>query len=141
MKRLLNIFCTGLVAVTLGFALAAGNVYAQDSTVMEVVDSNEELGTFADLLAETQLPDLLNQEGPFTVIAPTDEAFEKSGIDPEQLKEDTDKLQNVVVTHLFRGTLSSDEVEPNTGAPVKEGDVEASNGVVHVVEDVVQPRE
>ncbi|MFH5834081.1 fasciclin domain-containing protein [Halalkalibaculum sp. DA3122] len=140
MKKVFNILSTGLLVFTLAIGIGINNVQAQDDTVMEVVNSNNELSTFSELLAETQLPELLTQEGPFTVIAPTDEAFEKSGIDTDQLKENPDQLQNVVITHLFRGTLGSDEVEPNTGAPVKEGDVEASNGVVHVVENVVQPK-
>lgn len=138
MKLSLKRLTTGFLVLTLALVFGLNNAHAQDGTVVDVVKSNEEVSTFAELLEETQLPELLNQEGPFTVVAPTDEAFQKMEVDTDQLKEDPEQLQNLVVSHLFRGEVASDEVEPNMGVKVKEGDVKADNGVVHVVEDVVQ---
>lgn len=141
MKLSLKRLTTGFLVLTLALVFGLNNAHAQDGTVVDVVKSNEEVSTFAELLEETQLPELLNQEGPFTVVAPTDEAFQKMEVDTDQLKEDPEQLQNLVVSHLFRGEVASDEVEPNMGVKVKEGDVKADNGVVHVVEDVVQVQE
>lgn len=138
MKLSLKRLTTGFLVLTLALVFGLNSAHAQDGTVVDVVKSNEEVSTFAELLEETQLPELLNQEGPFTVVAPTDEAFQKMEVDTDQLKEDPEQLQNLVVSHLFRGEVASDEVEPNMGVKVKEGDVKADNGVVHVVEDVVQ---
>lgn len=141
MKSLKRI-TTGFLALTLALIFGVNNAYAQEGTVVDVVKSNEEVSTFAELLEETDLPDVLNQEeGSFTVLAPTDEAFQKMGVDTEQLKEDPEQLQNLVVSHLFQGEVPSDQVEPNVGVTVKDGDVKADNGVIHIVEDVVQPRE
>lgn len=141
MKLSLKKLTTGFLVLTLALVFGLNSAHAQDGTVVDVLKSNEEVSTFAELLEETQLPELLNQEGPFTVVAPTDEAFQKMEVDTDQLKEDPEQLQNLVVSHLFRGEVASDEVEPNMGVKVKEGDVKADNGVVHVVEDVVQVQE
>jgi uncharacterized surface protein with fasciclin (FAS1) repeats len=81
---------------------------------------------------------VLQQPGPYTVLAPTNEAFEELGEDKiKTLKENPQELQNVLVGHLFQGNVSSSDVEEAREVNVTKGDIEASNGVVHVIDEVM----
>lgn len=128
----------GIATLILMLFAGAQLTYAQeDKTVIDVVNENEEASVFADLLSETQLPPLLSQTGPFTVLAPSNEALEEMGDKLEEIKENPDQLENLVINHLFQGEVPAEEVEPRIGVPVKDGDFNASNGVVHIVNEVI----
>ena len=112
------------------------------------------------------LVDTLKSEGPFTVFAPTDEAFAKlpEGTVESLLKpENQDQLKAILTYHVVPGkTMSSDlagkqvEVESVEGsaiaidatgdnvmvddATVIQADIEADNGVIHVIDKVIQPQ-
>lgn len=113
------------------------NLQAQDDTVVDVVNNSEDHTIFSELLAETGLEQVVSQPGPYTVIAPKDEAFEAMGSELDQLRANPEQLQNVVISHLFQGEVPSEDVEPNIGIEVEEGDISASNGLVHVTNEVV----
>jgi uncharacterized surface protein with fasciclin (FAS1) repeats len=126
-----------------------------------------EAGTFKTLLAAAQAADLvdaLKGEGPLTVFAPTDEAFAKlpEGTVETLLKpENKAKLQAVLLYHVVEGKVTSDEVVNLEYAKTLQGqkvkitvkmdkvyindaqviaaDVEASNGVIHVIDAVILP--
>ncbi len=129
-RKVFSVFTTILIAMLVGIS----SVSAQDD-VVEVIKNSDDHTVFAELLAETELEDVLKQEGPYTVMAPNDDAFGE--IDLETLKEDEQQLQNVVIGHLFQGEISAADAEKARPVNVVKGDLEASNGVVHVIDEVM----
>lgn len=136
----------------------------QEMPMNNIVETAQEAGSFKTLLTAVQaagLEDTLANGGPFTVFAPTDEAFEKLPEGTvESLLEDTDQLTQVLTYHVVEGkvmaedvaglesatTLQGGELEINTSngvmvnnANVVTTDVEASNGVIHVIDTVLLP--
>ena len=142
---------------------------AMESEAMEVgtiVDVAVEAGSFNTLVAAVTAADLaetLSGEGPFTVFAPTDEAFAAlpAGlVDALLLPENKDALVAVLTYHVLGAevpssdvatgsveTLQGEEIElvasddgvTVNGANVIAVDVEASNGVIHVIDAVLVP--
>jgi transforming growth factor-beta-induced protein len=134
----------------------------------DIVDTAVADGRFTTLVAAVQaagLVDTLKGEGPFTVFAPTDDAFAKlpAGTLDELLKpENKQKLTDILLYHVVSGKVMAADVVGLTSAPtvlgkdikvtVKDGkvylndtvqviitDVEASNGVIHVIDAVLLP--
>lgn len=133
----------------------------------DIVDTAVSAGSFNTLVAAVQaagLVDTLKGDGPFTVFAPTDEAFTKlpAGTVENLLKpENKDQLVAVLTYHVVPGkVLSSDiagkalevkTVQGTTadvdatngvkidGATVTAADIQASNGVIHVIDQVILP--
>jgi uncharacterized surface protein with fasciclin (FAS1) repeats len=147
-----------LIASLLAFgALAAA--HAKD-----IVDTAVAAGSFKTLVTAVQaagLVDTLKGPGPFTVFAPTDEAFAK--IPKEQLDallKDKAKLTAVLTYHVVPGkvmakdvkagkvkTVQGSEITVGTmggvtvdNAKVVATDVAASNGVIHVIDSVIMPK-
>jgi uncharacterized surface protein with fasciclin (FAS1) repeats len=108
------------------------------------------------------LTDTLTGKGPFTVFAPTDEAFKKLPVGAlDSLIRDSAKLKAVMSYHVIKGhvlakdvksgevmtlqgsplmaSVSSSGVEVN-GVPVKQADLTATNGVIHVIDAVIMPK-
>jgi uncharacterized surface protein with fasciclin (FAS1) repeats len=133
----------------------------------DIVDTAVAAGDFTTLataLEAAGLVDTLKGEGPFTVFAPTDAAFEK--LPPGTLDEllaNPDQLEQILLYHVVPDTaamaedvVTLDAVDTAAGAPVTidasgggvtlngtttvtQPDVEASNGVIHVVDTVLLP--
>jgi uncharacterized surface protein with fasciclin (FAS1) repeats len=130
-----------------------------------IVDTAIALGNFTTLVAGIKaagLADTLKGSGPFTIFAPTDEAFKKlpSGA-LDALLKDTAKLKAVLNYHVVTGhvlaqdlksgdvmtvqgspltaVVSGSDVQVN-GAHVRQRDITASNGVIHVIDAVIMPR-
>ncbi|TVR60281.1 MAG: fasciclin domain-containing protein [Gemmatimonadales bacterium] len=130
-----------------------------------IVDVAVEAGQFNTLLTAVEAAELtptLQHDGPFTVFAPTDEAFDQL---PDgavtDLLQDIEQLTAVLLYHVVPGTLSAEEVADRSeletaggemltvsvengtvfvnGAQVIATDVEADNGVIHVVDGVLMP--
>jgi transforming growth factor-beta-induced protein len=164
MKSFLNRSIVIAVVLTLGIVSAqAGKAPQKD-----IVDTAVAAGTFntlATALKAAGLVDTLKGKGPFTVFAPTDEAFVKlpAGTIEELLKpENKAKLVSILTYHVVPGAVSSSEVVKMTsaktvqgqsvkistkdggvmidGAKVVKADVEASNGVIHVIDSVILPQ-
>lgn len=150
-----------LAAVT----FISGSAFA-DGHSKDIVDTAVGAGSFKTLVAAVTaagLVDTLKGEGPFTVFAPTDTAFEAlpAGTVEDLLKpENKDKLTAVLTYHVVAGkVMSSDLSEGMTattvqgqdititleggpkvnGAMISGPDVNASNGVIHVVDAVLLP--
>jgi uncharacterized surface protein with fasciclin (FAS1) repeats len=130
-----------------------------------IVDTAIAAGNFTRLVAGIKaagLTDTLNGKGPFTVFAPTDEAVKKLPTGAwDALLKDTVKLKAVLSYHVITGHLlaqdmksgdvmtvqgtplaavvSSSEVRVN-GAHVRQRDIVASNGVIHVIDAVIMPK-
>jgi uncharacterized surface protein with fasciclin (FAS1) repeats len=162
MARFASKVRAGCIALPVVFA--SGVAAAAD-----IVETAQEAGSFQTLLTAAEaagLVDTLKSEGPFTVFAPTDEAFAKlpEGTVESLLKpENQDQLKAILTYHVVPGkTMSSDlagkqvEVKSVEGsaipidatgdnvmvgdATVTQADVEADNGVIHVIDEVIQPQ-
>ncbi|WP_439523257.1 fasciclin domain-containing protein [Marivita sp.] len=132
----------------------------------DIVDTAVEAGSFETLVAAVQAADLvetLKGEGPFTVFAPTDEAFAalpEGTVDSLLLPENRDQLVSILTYHVVPGKVMStdlmDDMEAETvqgasvtidlddgvmveNATVTTADIEASNGVIHVIDTVILP--
>jgi uncharacterized surface protein with fasciclin (FAS1) repeats len=167
MKRKLNIsIFTALAAalVLLVTDVYAGNYGKKQS---DIVDTAVAAGTFNTLAAALEAGDLvgtLKSDGPYTVFAPTDEAFAKlpdGTVEMLLLPENKDQLVAVLTYHVVRGKVTAAEVITMQSAPTVNGsdiairvvdetvfindsrvvaaDIEASNGVIHVVDTVILP--
>ena len=146
-----------------------GVIHVIDSVILppaDIVDVAAEAGSFNTLIAAVQaagLEETLRSKGPFTVFAPTDEAFAKLPEGTvEALLADPEALANILLYHVVPGKVMaadvSDGLEAETaqgssvrfaihsdGAPAIEGalitatDIEAFNGVIHVIDSVILP--
>ena len=134
----------------------------------DIVDTAVSAGQFNTLVAAVQaagLVDTLKSPGPFTVFAPTDDAFAKlpEGTVDNLLKpENKDQLVAVLTYHVISGEVFSKDLAGKTveaatvqgstvdidatgggvkvdGANVIAADVDASNGVIHVIDSVILP--
>ncbi len=160
-------FGAALALLVTASVAPAQMAYDRDAPSKNIVEVAAEAGTFNTLIAAakaTDLVDALTGEGPLTVFAPTDEAFAKlpEGTVETLLKpENKDKLQAVLLYHVVAGKVTSDEVVNLTSAETLEGDtidisvkmgkvyvddaqviaadIEASNGVIHVIDAVILP--
>ena len=116
-----------------------------------------------DLLVKADLVTTLQGAGPFTVFAPTDQAFTDAGIDPANFntQEEIDVLTDILLYHVVSGDVTSGDLSDGmsaaavnndpllfsvNGADVKvndasvtTADVTSSNGVIHVVDQVLLP--
>jgi uncharacterized surface protein with fasciclin (FAS1) repeats len=162
MARFSSIVRAGCVALPVVFASGA-------AAAADIVETAQEAGSFQTLLTAAEaagLVDTLKSEGPFTVFAPTDEAFAKlpEGTVDNLLKpENKDQLVALLTYHVVPGkTMSSDiagkelEVETVQGqmvaidasggsvkvdeATVVQADIETDNGVIHVIDTVIVPQ-
>ncbi|SMO55081.1 fasciclin domain-containing protein [Gracilimonas mengyeensis] len=125
----------GVTAVLSIIISASAAVQAQN--VIEVIRTSEQHTIFAELLAETQMDELLTKEGPFTVLAPTDAAFENMGAELAEIRKNKDQLQNLVIGHLFNDEIPPSEIEQAKNVNVTQGNLKASNGTVHVIDEVL----
>jgi uncharacterized surface protein with fasciclin (FAS1) repeats len=160
---MLNTVTLGIAVVTL--MLSAGTQAQQDNKdIVETAMAAGSFKTLAKALQAADLVDTLKGQGPFTVFAPTDEAFAKlpAGTLNDLLKaENKQKLQRILTYHVVPGRVSSADVvklrtakavsgdtidiNANGGsvmvdsARVVKADVQASNGVIHVIDSVILP--
>ena len=140
-----------------------------DTKQADIVDTAVGAGNFNTLVAAVKaagLVDTLKGEGPFTVFAPTDEAFAK--IPQETIAhlltpEGKDLLTKILTYHVVAGKVTSDKVVSLTSADTVQGqsvaikvvdgkvmindatvvaaDVMTSNGVIHVIDTVLMPQD
>lgn len=132
-----KIFTLAVSLFTLLFIAALQPANAQDGSVVDVVTSSDDHTILAEMLEETELTNVISQPGPYTVIAPTDEAFEELGSELDEIRSNPERMQNVVIGHLFQGEVAAEESEPALEVSIEEGDIPASNGLVHIVDEVM----
>lgn len=156
---------TTLLSAAGAAIIASGVAYAQANK--DIVDTAVEAGTFNTLVAAVQaagLVDVLKGEGPFTVFAPTDEAFAalpEGTVDTLLMPENIDTLVAVLTYHVVAGQVMSADIAGQmldvetlngatihvdasngvtiNGANVIAADVLATNGVIHVIDAVLLP--
>ncbi len=158
MKKQLSVIACTLMLAASGFAGSAA----------DIVDTAAGAGQFNTLVAAVKaagLVETLKGSGPFTVFAPTDEAFAKlpAGTVESLLQpENKDKLVAILTYHVVAGkVMAADVVKLSNaktvqgqnvkiranstgvmvdGAKVVKTDIETSNGVIHVIDSVIMPR-
>lgn len=139
---------------------------AKPANIVETAVAAGQFKTLAAALEAAGLIDTLTGEGPFTVFAPTDEAFAKlpAGTVESLLKpENKEKLKAILLYHVVPGNVTAKQVMKLNGRTVKtvEGgsvkvstthgvkvndanvtktDIHASNGVIHVIDTVLLPK-
>ena len=155
--------------MTLALTLAAANTTAIAAETKDIVDTAVSAGTFKTLAKALEAADLvttLKGAGPFTVFAPTDEAFAKlrSGTLDTLLKpENKAKLRRILTYHVVAGRVMASDVINMSSAKAVSGDtiaivartgsvtvenahvtttdIVASNGLIHVIDAVILPKE
>ena len=151
-------------AAAFGAVLSAGAAQAAESDIVDTAIAADGFDTLVAAVQAADLVDTLKGDGPFTVFAPTDEAFAAlpEGTVASLLEpENRDQLVAVLTYHVIPGkvmsadiageTLSPETVQGSTvdidatdgvtidGASVVQADIEASNGVIHVIDAVILP--
>ena len=161
--RIARLAVSAFAVVSLCFSASP----AQAQSDKDIVDTAVEAGTFNTLAAALTAADLievLKGEGPFTVFAPTDEAFAKlpeGTVESLLLPENKDQLVAILLYHVVAGSVTSDMVITLDSAATVNGasveittsdmgvmvdaanvtavDILASNGVIHVIDSVILP--
>ncbi len=136
---------------------------ADAKSIVELAQGTENLATLVKALQAAELVEALSGEGPFTVFAPTNEAFAALGTTLDDLlkPENKEKLAGILKYHVVSGKVMStdltdgqkaatlqgaevtisttDGVKLDGKASVTTADVAASNGVVHIIDAVILP--
>jgi len=145
-------------------AITALSLSALSAQAKDIVDTAVAAGNFKTLATALQaagLVDTLKGKGPFTVFAPTDEAFAKvPKADLEALLKDKAKLTAVLTYHVVPGKVMAKDVKAGKvktvqgseltigtmggvtvdKAKVTATDIAADNGVIHVIDSVIMPK-
>jgi uncharacterized surface protein with fasciclin (FAS1) repeats len=167
--KIINVFLIAALAVTLPVGIMAGSHGSKTTAQMDIVDTAVAARSFDTLVAALKaadLVDVLRGDGPFTVFAPTDDAFAKlpEGTVENLLKpENKEKLQAVLTYHVVAGRYMAADILAMSSAKTVNGqsftisthqgkamvdnaqiiktDIETSNGVIHVVDTVILPKD
>ncbi|MEM9623295.1 MAG: fasciclin domain-containing protein [Pseudomonadota bacterium] len=157
-----NLKSGSIIAALMLFASSAfAGTHAKSNTIVDVASSTEGFTTLVAALKAADLVDTLSGQGPFTVFAPTDEAFAALPEGAlEGLLADPQQLASVLTLHVVAGkaeaadvvglsdvtTVQGKSLSIDTsdgvsvgGAKVIQADVGASNGVIHVIDRVILP--
>lgn len=142
---------------------------SQDSSIVQVIAQSERFSTLATALDSAGLIERLRSNGPYTVFAPTNDAFDdlpEGALDELLLSGSRDRLASILSYHIIEGESDADELQrrssvatldganleitqqgervvldPDDGnsATILETNISASNGVIHVVDAVLMP--
>ena len=159
----LILFFAGLFMTTFSFAQDQDTM-SEEQDIVSLAMSQEDLSTLVEAVKAAGLVETLQGEGPFTVFAPTNAAFEAlpEGTLETLLKpENKDKLVSVLTYHVVSGETASSDLSDGMqvttvegsnaevmlkdggasieGAKVVTPDVQASNGIVHIIDAVILP--
>ena len=155
-KHLLLVAVLGLVAAM------AGPASAQPKDIVDTAVAAGSFKTLAKLLTDADLIDVMKRPGPYTVFAPTDEAFAKVPKEVlDGLAKDKAKLQEVLKYHVLTSKWTTDDIKlvkqtgtvqgkpvifgmsgatlTVNGAKIVKPNVDCSNGMVHVIDTVLLP--
>ena len=163
MKRIIRnlTFATALVALSIGSTTSANDDYEKD--IVETAVAAGSFTTLAAALDAAGLIDTLKGDGPFTVFAPTDEAFAKLPEGTvESLLQDIPTLKQILTYHVVAGMVDAAQVVNLDSAKTVNGeslrisvkgdtvmvddatvvttDIMASNGIIHVIDLVILPK-
>lgn len=142
-----------------------GTTTGEAGNIVELAANQGSFNTLTQAIETAGLTETLSGEGPFTVFAPTDEAFAAlpdGTLDELLLPENRELLQQVLAYHVVPGEVTSADITPGevetvqgesvniqvdqtsgavtvNNATVVEPDIEASNGVIHAVDTLILP--
>lgn len=146
-----------------GTEAPGGTMTMSQQTIAEIAAGSDSFTTLTTALETAGLTDTLSGEGPFTVFAPTDAAFAalpEGTLEQLLQPENRDMLVQILTYHVVEGSvmsgdLSTTEVPSLEGRPINvtvgddgvmvnsanvvQADIEASNGVIHVIDKVILP--
>lgn len=143
----------------------SGTSSTANSDVVSVVANDPSLSTLATAITAAGLGENLKGSGPYTIFAPSDQAFAALPAEARQellLPENRDELRQLLSYHVVSGNLTSDQLRSGqvqslegeplnvsvdqanaqvrvNNATVSQADIPASNGVIHVVDQVILP--
>lgn len=160
--RMAVVALAGLALVVTGMGLRAGS--HNSKTIVETAVAAGQFNTLVTAVKAADLAETLQGEGPFTVFAPTDEAFAKLPAGTvEALLKDTSKLRSILTYHVVPGKVTAAEVVKLDSAKTVNGqsvsiknkygkvmvdnaqviktDILCSNGVIHVIDAVILPKQ
>ncbi len=174
MKNFTKIFVSTILLAFLISILPAFSMYSnastqvkEDKNIVETAKSDGRFNTLVEALNKANLVNTLEGKGPFTVFAPTDDAFKKlpAGTLENLLKpENKDTLNDILLYHVTKGNLSSAKILKSDGKKLtllngktaniilKNGDIfindakiiitdiQTSNGIIHVIDAVLIPQ-
>ncbi|MDZ7660613.1 fasciclin domain-containing protein [Fodinibius sp.] len=132
----------------------------ETGNIVEVAQSNDDFSDLVSALSDAGLVSTLEGDGPFTVFAPTNSAFSNLDVDISALSNE--QLEEVLSYHVVSGNIASGDLNPpqtaealaggnlfitsaegnvivNDNATVVDPDIEASNGVIHAIDQVLLP--
>jgi uncharacterized surface protein with fasciclin (FAS1) repeats len=163
-KKILTIGALLMSSLTF-IPLAQADDHGMKKDIIDVAVENGSFTTLVEAIKAAGLVDTLKGDGPFTVFAPTDEAFAKlpqGTLEMLLLPENKEKLVSVLTYHVVAGkvmaadimkidsaaTLQGQKIIVNTmdgkvmidNAEVVIADVQGSNGVIHVIDNVILPK-
>lgn len=163
-KQKFLVYVVAVLAVSL-FAFAATDNVSEmpEKNIVETAVAAGQFETLVKAVKAADLVETLSGPGPFTVFAPTDDAFAKLPEGTvESLLENTDKLKAVLTYHVVAGKVMAEDVMGMDSATtvngkdimftVKDGtvmvnnakvikaDIECSNGVIHIIDTVILPK-
>jgi uncharacterized surface protein with fasciclin (FAS1) repeats len=157
MKRIL-----GLGALVAAVSFLASNALAQPKDIVDTAVAAGSFKTLAKLLADADLVVVMKGPGPYTVFAPTDEAFAKVPKETlDALAKDKPKLQEVLKYHVLTSSWTTTDLKlvktagtatgqsvaiavkdgaiTVNGARIVKADVPATNGMIQVIDAVLMP--
>ena len=144
---------------------ASAMLFAINASAKDIIETATSAGSFKTLVTAIDaagLTETLKGKGPFTVFAPTDDAFNK--LPPgtlDALLKDKDKLAQILTYHVVPGAVMAKDVKPGDvptangkslkvtadggrvkvdNANVVKTDIAADNGVIHVIDSVIIPK-
>ncbi len=142
-------------------ALSGCATQQMPASVADTIAASPQLSTLNGLVVKAGLTETLNSSGPFTVFAPTNEAFAKVPAKTmDDLSKNPDRLKAVLTYHVLTSKMMAAEVKNSNvktvnganlavskagqfvtveDAMVQQADVSATNGVVHIVDSVLIP--
>lgn len=136
---------------------------ANAQNVADLIGNNPSLSTLSSVIDEADLNDTLEQGGPYTIFAPSDQAFAAlPAATRERLLQDENRalLRQILTNHVVPGSLTASQlqagqIQTQAGSPVNvqidgqqvrineatvtQPDLQASNGVVHIVDRIILP--
>ena len=162
MKRiLLTLFLAGVTACATS---GAGSMPSGTGTVVDIAAADGRFGTLVAAIKAAGLAEALAADGPFTVFAPTDDAFKalpEGTVDSLLKPENKDQLIRILTHHVVSGQVTAEDaaglneaatmagttiaIDANEGgvmiggAKVVDADVKGTNGIIHVVDKVILP--
>ena len=150
-----------LLALAAAISISGCATTPPPATIADTAARTPQLSTLSKLIADAGLAETLRGPGPFTVFAPSDEAFKAVPAKTlDELSKDKELLKSVLTYHVLPGNVAAAEVKTGSAktvqganvalsragtfvtveeAVVTQADVKASNGVVHVIDRVLIP--